>query len=128
MEGLKELTLDQLKAARPDLVTALQTETISAERSRAVAIMKTMNTEFAGMGMEAIALEAVESGKTVEGALAAIRGKRLEDLKVKTPPPPGPDVGSEVKKSHLEKAREYQAQHKCTIVEALQKTAEPRKQ
>ena len=128
MEGLKELTLDQLKAARPDLVTALQTETISAERSRAVAIMKAMHTEFAGMGMEAIALEAVESGKTVEGALAAIRGKRLEDLKVKTPPPPGPDVGSEVKKSHLEKAREYQAQHKCTIVEALQKTAEPRKQ
>ena len=128
MDGLKELTLDQLKAARPDLISALQTEATGVERLRAGAIMKAMHTEFTAMGMEAVALEAVESGKTLEGALAAMRGKRLDDLNKKTPPAPGPDAPvPEVKKSHLDKAREYQAQNKCSIVEALSKTAEPRK-
>ena len=128
MDGLKELTLEQLKAARPDLVSALQTEATAAERSRVVAIMKNVSTEFAGMGLETVALEAVESGKTLEGALAALRGKRLEDLNKKTPPPPGPDAAElEAKKDHLTKAKEYQALHKCSIIEALSKTAEPRK-
>lgn len=132
MLDLKELTLDQLKKDRPDLISALQTEAKSeatgAERLRSGAIMKAMHTEFVGMGMEAVALEAVETGKTIDAALAAMRGKRLEDLNKKSPPPPGPDAPApEVKKDHLTKAREYQAQHKCSIVEALQKTAEPSK-
>ena len=129
MEGLKDITLDQLKQARPDLVSALQTEATSSERSRAVAILKAVGTEFAGMALEGVAMEAVESGKTLEGALAALRGKRLEDLNKKQAPPPGPDAeAAGAKKDHLTRANEYKALHKCSIVEALQKTAEPRKQ
>ena len=127
MLDLKELTLDQLKKDRPDLVSQLQNDAAQSERTRTVTIIKHNQTEFAGMNLDAVMLEAVESGKTVDAALAAMRGKRLEDLQKNSNKAPGADVGTEVKKDHLTRAREYQAQHKCSIAVALSATAEPRK-
>lgn len=124
---LKELTLDQLKAARPDLVSSLQNEATQSERTRAVTIIKHNQTEFTGMNLDAVMLEAVESGKTVDAALASMRGKRLEDLNKKGNVPPGADAVPEGKKDHLAKAKEYQALHKCSIAVALSVTADARK-
>ena len=79
------------------------------------------------MGMDSIVEESIDSGKTVDATLAAIRGKRLEDLKQNANKAPGADQeATPQKKSHLETAREYQKEHKCSLQDALSKTAEPR--
>jgi hypothetical protein len=124
---LKDLTVEQLKKERPEIVSSFQNETIKEERSRCSAIVKASNKEFSGMGMEAIVEESIDNGKTVDASLAAMRGKRLEDLKQNSNKAPGADQGDpEKKKSHLEIAKEYQREHKCSLQEALSMTAEPR--
>ena len=124
---IKELTVEELKKERPDMVSVLQSEIVKDERSRCSAIVKAASKEFASMGMEAIVEEAIDNGKTVDAALAAMRGKRLEDLKQNANKTPGADKGDpEKKKSHLEVAKEYQREHKCSLQEALSLTAEPR--
>ena len=124
----KEITQEQLQKERPELVTALQNEAVKEERSRCLKIVKSAHSEFTGMGMEGIVEEAVDNGKTVDAALASMRGKRLEDLKKEANKAPGPD-GEEpvVKLSHLDRAKKYKDEHKCTMVEALKATAEARK-
>lgn len=122
----KELTVEVLKKERPDLVEGLQSEAVKDERVRCLTIVKTTNKEFAGMGMDAIVEEAIDSGKTVDASLAAMRGKRLEDLKQNANKAPGADGQDPEKKTHLELAREYQKEHKCSLQEALSQTAEPR--
>lgn len=124
---MKDLTADQLRKERPDLVAACHQEGTKEERSRALAIVKNAHTEFAGMGMEAIVEESLESGKTVDASLAAMRKKRLDDLSAKGNKAPGADTEVPAKKTHLELAKEYAKEHKCSIVEALRATAEPRK-
>ncbi|MGE0267883.1 MAG: hypothetical protein AB7S78_05470 [Candidatus Omnitrophota bacterium] len=123
----KVLTVDELKKDNPDVVSTLQNEAIKDERVRCSTIVKTANKEFAGMGMDSIVEESIDNGKTVDASLAAMRGKRLEDLKQNANKAPGADT-QEVpqKKTHLESAREYQKEHKCSLQEALSKTAEPR--
>ena len=125
---IKDLTQEQLQKERPELVTALQNEAVKEERSRCLKIVKSAHSEFTGMGMEGIVEEAVDNGKTVDAALASMRGKRLEDLKKEANKAPGPD-GEEptVKMTHLDRAKKYQAEHKCSMVEALKATAEARK-
>lgn len=119
---------DQLKKERPDLVTALQNEAVKEERLRVLGIVKAANKEFTGMGMDSIVEEAVENGKTVDTALAAMRGKRLEDLKKDANKAPGADVEvTEPKLSHLDRAKKYRLEHKCGMVDALKATADPRK-
>ncbi len=123
----KDLTVEELKKERPELVSSLQNETVKEERSRCSAIVKAANKEFSGMGMEAIVEDAIDNGKTVDASLAAMRGKRLEDLKQNANKAPGADKGDpEKKKTHLEIAKEYQREHKCSLQEALSLTAEPR--
>ena len=127
MSEVKELTIDELKKDHPDMVSVLQNEVVKDERVRCLTIVKTANKEFAGMGMDSIVEESIDSGKTVDASLAAMRGKRLEDLKQNANKVPGADQEDEAqKKSHLETAREYQKEHKCSLQEALSKTAEPR--
>lgn len=124
---IKDLTVEQLKKERPDVVSSLQSEIVKEERSRCLTIVKTANKEFSGMGMEAIVEESIENGKTMDASLAVMRGKRLEDLKQNANKAPGADKGDpEKKKSHLEIAKEYQREHKCSLQEALSLTAEPR--
>lgn len=126
---VKDLTVDELKKERPDMVSALQNEAVKDERVRCSTIIKTANKEFAGMGMDSIIEESIDNGKTVDASLAAMRGKRLEDLKQNANKAPGADQEEALKKkSHLETAREYQKEHKCSLQDALSKTAEPREQ
>jgi hypothetical protein len=124
---VKDLTVDELKKERPDMVSDLQNETIKEERLRCSTIVKTAHKEFAGMGMDPIVEESIDNGKSMDASLAAMRGKRLEDLKQNANKVPGADQEEAAKKkSHLETAREYQKEHKCSLQEALSKTAEPR--
>ena len=127
MSEVKELTIDELKKDHPDMVLTLQNEAVKDERVRCSTIVKTANKEFAGMGMDSIVEESIDNGKTVDASLAAMRGKRLEDLKQNANKAPGADQEETLqKKTHLELARDYQKEHKCSLQEALSKTAEPR--
>ena len=69
----KDITKEQLSKDRPDLVSALQTDAVTGERSRCSSIVKAANKEFSGMGMETIVDDALETGKTLDAALAAMR-------------------------------------------------------
>ena len=124
----KDITQEQLQKERPELVVALQREAIEGERSRCSKIVKSAHSEFTGMGMEGIVEEAVDNGKTVDATLASMRGKRLEDLKKEANKAPGAD-GDEppVKPTHLDRAKKYKDEHKCSMVDALKATAEARK-
>lgn len=123
----KVLSVDELKKDHPDVVSALQNEAVKDERSRCSTIVKTAHKEFAGMGMDSIVEDSIDNGKTVDASLAAMRGKRLEDLKQNANKAPGADTQDPPqKKTHLELAREYQKEHQCSLQEALSKTAEPR--
>ena len=126
---IKDLTQEQLQKERPELVVALQKEAIDGERSRCSKIVKSAHAEFNGMGMEGIVEEAVDNGKTVDAALASMRGKRLEDIKKEANKTPGTDgeEPSKVKMTHLDRAKQYKSEHKCSMVDALKATAEPRK-
>lgn len=133
MDSLKELTAEQLSKERPDLVKALQdqgrTEGRDTERTRALSIVKSAQTEFKGMGMEEVLESAISKGDSHEAALSAMRGKRLNDLQAGASPNPGGDnldkkvaAGTAKKmtpEQRLSKAKEYQAQHKCSMEAAL---------
>ena len=124
----KDITQEQLQKERPELVSSLQNEAVKEERSRCLKIVKSTHSEFGGMGMEGIVEDAVDSGKTVDATLASMRGKRLDDLKKEANKAPGPDSEEPtVKMTHLDRAKKYQAENKCTMVEALRATAEARK-
>ncbi|MDO8675541.1 MAG: hypothetical protein Q7K71_05430 [Candidatus Omnitrophota bacterium] len=127
MNESTELTVEVLKKDHPEMVSSLQNEAVKDERVRCSTIVKTANKEFAGMGMDSIVEESIDNGKTVDASLAAMRGKRLEDLKQNANKVPGADQEeTPQKKNHLETAREYQKEHKCSIQEALSQTAESR--
>ncbi|MDD4980693.1 MAG: hypothetical protein PHC54_05445 [Candidatus Omnitrophica bacterium] len=125
---LKEITVDQLKAERPDLVATLKaegvTEGVKTERARALAIVKAEHTEFAGMKMEALSEKAIEEGLTQDATLASMREKRLKDIELERNPAPGADGDtSKVSATHLDKAKAYAKEHNCNITEALRATA-----
>jgi hypothetical protein len=129
MEG-KDLTIEFLTKERPDLVEMLKKdgnkEGVTGERARVLSIVKSTHTEFKDMGMEPLLVESVEKGLTLEGALSSMRGKRLADLQAKSNTPPGADAADAGKKSHLDRAKEYQKEHGGTITDALSATAEKR--
>lgn len=79
------------------------------------------------MGMESIVDDALETGKTLDAALAAMRGKRLEDVKNAGNKAPGADADDAQKSDHLGRAKQYRDEKKCSMTEALRATAEPRK-
>lgn len=129
MEGLKELTAEQLSKERPDLVETFKTQGRTEERARALSIVKSAHTEFKAMGMEEVVENAIEKGDSQESALSAMRGKRLKDLQAGANPNPGSgdleksDTPSAKKsltpEQRLTAAKAYQAQHKCSMEAAL---------
>lgn len=125
---LKDLTIEVLNKERSDLVSSIQTEATKSERGRVLSIVKAAHQEFKDMGMESLTEESIEKGHTVDAALSAMRGKRLKDIEAKANPAPGADGEEAGKLSHLEKAKQYQAEHKCSMVAALKATAPARKQ
>jgi hypothetical protein len=125
---IKDLTADQLRSERSDLVSVFETEGTKKERARVLEITKAEHTEFAGKGMEAVSQDAIEKGLTVDASLAAMRAKRLKDIELEKNPAPGADAGADAApKNHLDRAKEYQKEHKCTMTEALRATAEKKK-
>lgn len=128
---LKDLTVEQLKSARPDLFSSIHDPAkqsgINEERKRALDIVKASNSEFKGMGMEPLVEESIEKGHTLEASLASMRKKRLDDLNAQSNKDAGADEDKTGgTKSHVERAKEYKAEHKCSMTEALRATATPR--
>ena len=130
-----ELTQEILLKERPDLAESFRKEGEKAatakERERVLGIVKSAHQEF-GSGMEEIVEESIEKGRSSLEALALMRKKRLEELEKGAAPAPGPEMEEETppaqkaaeKKTHLERAKEYQKEHKCSIIEALRATAQ----
>jgi hypothetical protein len=129
---LSELTLEILKAERPDLAESLAKASLDAavkkERERVLAILK----EAKGFeGMEDLASEAIQKGDSVEAAVGKFKDKRLAELEKNAPSNLGPDADKDLskkQKTHIERARVYKEEHSCSMTEALRATAEKRKQ
>jgi hypothetical protein len=134
----EDLTVEKLKAERKDLYDSVHStgseeglkkgteEGQKLERERVLSILKEAKN-FKDMGD--LAFEAIEKGLTLDKALISFQKKQLEGLKGASPENPGPDADTDGKgkKSHLDKAREYQKEHNCSMTQALQATAEKRK-
>ena len=132
---LTDLTLEMLKTERSDLAEVLLKEGkesgakanldagVKQERERALAILKEAKG-FEGMGD--IANEAIEKGDSVEVALGKFKDKRLAELEKNAPSNLGPNADDPEKgtKSHLDRAKAYQAEHGGSMTEALKATAE----
>lgn len=136
---MSELTVEMLKAERPDLFSAIHDAGIAEgmkkgsdegsklERERAVSIFK-KSQGF--KDMQVLALEAVEKGLTFEQALISFQDKQLSGLQKASVEPVGPDADESKTRenmSHFERAKAYKAEHGSTMTEALQATAEKRK-
>jgi hypothetical protein len=145
---MKDVTLEQLRTARPDLCNTLIAEGkaegvtegkaagaveakaagVAEERARVLGIVESANKEFKGMGMETVVETSIKDGKSTVEALADMRGKRLTDLQAQGNPPPGADAETQGKDDVMKKAEEYQAAHKCSFVEAMRAVSPARKQ
>lgn len=132
-----ELTVEKLKAERPDLFSSIheagiadgkkqgQEEGQKLERERTVSILK-KSQGFKDMA--GLAVEAVENGLSFEQALISFQEKQLEGIKKESVQSVGPDAEPQKgEKSHLERARNYKEEHGCSMTEALQATADKRK-
>lgn len=142
---IKDVTVDQLKEQRPDLVAGLKKESADSretlesakkdsfaagqkeERERIVNILKFSRTpEFKEYGD--MAFESVEKGESFAEVEKKLMGKRMKDLEEGAPKTPGPnDENAGGKLTHLQRAEQYKAAHNCSMTEALKATAEPRK-
>jgi len=132
------LTVEELKKEKPDVFNSIHSlgveegkktgleEGKTKERERAVAILK-KSKEY--KDMTDLAVDAVEKGSTLEQATITFQDKQLEGLKKAAPASPGPDAeeGKDKAKTHLERAKAYKAENKCSMTAALKATAEKRK-
>jgi hypothetical protein len=77
-------------------------------------------------GMEDLASESIEKGDSVEVAVGKFKDKRLAELEKNAPSNPGPNADDSEKgaKSHLDRAKAYQAEHGGSMTDALKATAE----
>ncbi len=127
--AMDELTVEKLKDERKDVFEAVHKQGFDAgvqdERGRAVSILKKAETF---QGMNALALESVEQGLTLDQSVVKFQQKRLDDIEKASAPVVGPD-GEEVSKkkvTHLERARQFQKDHSCNMTDALKATADKR--
>jgi len=149
---LSQLTMEALKAGRPDLAAELKGEgaaelgeklaktaaapvdlepvkaaaAISAERERCTAIAIAAHEH----GLAAMAGELIAKGQPVSDCLVSIKDAKLKLLEKQTPAGAGPNAGEESKKldpkkpdEHLELAKAYQRENKCSLRAALHATA-----
>lgn len=148
MTDLKTLSLDELRAARPDLAAALikegeakglnqgKEEAKAEAQSVAQAAKEAENARIAAIvkigsdipGASVIALECIKDGMDAKSAELKMKDARLADLQKNAPAPMGAGNTAENldPKDHLAKAKEYQKEHKCSIEQALSKTAPKR--
>lgn len=133
-QNMHELTIEKLKAERADLYNGIfgageaegKKSGEKFERERVLAILKKAKT-FKDMGD--LALEAIENGASLEVATIKFQDKQLAGLQAASPKGVGPDPEPELPKksmTHLEKARAYKDEHKCSMTDALKATAEKR--
>ena len=125
------LTIEQLKSEHKDVFEAVKKEGfdsgVESERARSVSILKEAQSFE---GMQKLAFSAIETGLNPEKAVISFQQKRLDDLENASAPQVGPDTEAEPKKkvSHLDRAKQYEQEHNCSMTEALQATAEKRKE
>lgn len=106
---LKGLTLEMLKAERPDLAEALSKEAKSAgvsegtvaERTRVLSILgKADLPEY--QNMRGLCKASIENGDSLDVAEGKLKDQRIKDLETQAPKTPGPGNGDEgVETSHL---------------------------
>jgi hypothetical protein len=149
MEGQKTLTQQQDQPAPPATVeqpgtdaaaegdvvvdvaaelAAARAEAVLAERARFAALKEAFPDR------DAFVIEQFEAGASLDEAKDAFRDVRLAelaaenaDLKKRVGAKPVGFAGEpEEEKSHLQRAREYQAEHECSMTEALRATAPKR--
>lgn len=124
---IKDLTLEVLSKERPELLESARNEASKDERTRVLSIVKAEHTEFAGKKVEALTEDSIEKGLTLDATLASMRKKCLDDLNAKGNPLPGANADQEANgNDHITKAKQYAAEHKCSISEALSATAPAR--
>lgn len=94
MDGLKELTAEQLKAGRPDLTAGLVSEGVTAERRRCAAITKAAS-EFKNPELGA---KLIADGVSEGDALHALKDAKIAAMAKETPVNPGanddPEAGA----------------------------------
>jgi signal peptide peptidase SppA len=134
----KELTVDALKRERPDLVgsiesvikvssDAVKVDAVKAETARVVAILDKSKGFLDVAGVPELVKASIEKGESVEAAEKAFMQKKLDALQGAAPAKPGANAAEPVKaKTHLELAREYAKEHKCSMTVALNATAPAR--
>jgi hypothetical protein len=123
----EELTADQIRKERPDLVTTLQSESVNAgakaERSRVLEIYRYARNNLSAIGLDPIApllLKVIGEGATLDTFINEVHAVIKELNSDKKNP-------EDVKKlPHLDRARIYQRTHGCGLIDALRATADPR--
>jgi hypothetical protein len=99
---LKSLTLEMLKAERPDLADALSSEAKAAglsegaasERKRVLGILaKSELPEY--LNMRVLSKTAIENGDSVDAAEGKFKDQRIKDLETHAPKTPGPGDGDQ---------------------------------
>jgi hypothetical protein len=133
------LTVEELKKEKPEVFNSIHSlgveegkklgleEGKTKERERTVSILK---KSLAFKDATDLAIDAVEKGSSLEQATIVFQDKQLEGLKKAAPGSPGPDTeeSKDKGKTHRDRARAYQAEHKgCSMTEALKATAPKRK-
>jgi hypothetical protein len=119
----EELTADQLREERPDLVATIENKAISVECARVLEIHRYARNNLSAIGLDPIApllLKAISEGASLDTFVKEVHAVIKELNSDKKNP-------EDVKKlPHLERARIYQRTHGCGIIDALRATAEPR--
>lgn len=99
---LKSLTLEVLRAERPDLAEALSKEAkgagasegVASERKRVLGILaKADLPEY--QNMRALAKASIENGDSAEAAEGKFKDQRIKDLETHAPRTPGPGEGDQ---------------------------------
>ena len=132
--NMNELTAEKLKAERADLYNSIfgageaegKKSGEKFERERVVAVLKKAKTF---KDMDVLALEAVENGASLETATIKFQDKQLAGLQSASPKGVGPDLEPEAAKkagTHLERAKAFREEHKCSMTDALRATADKR--
>lgn len=131
---ITELTIEKLKAERADLYNSIfsageaegKKSGEKFERERVIAVLKKAKTF---KNMDVLALEAVENGASLETATIKFQDKQLAGLQSASPKGVGPDLEPEAAKkagTHLERAKAFREEHKCSMTDALRATADKR--
>ena len=141
---LKDLTLEEFRAGRPDLAAQLLKEGreagISEGKVLAESEFKTktqsekdrvsaINAKAKEIGgVDQAALLSIQNGDSIEAATEKMKEAKLKAIQTGAPGAMGGGNAGDQngEKDHLTRAREYQTVHKCSMEDALLATAPKR--